>query len=301
MSNFVRPQYYNDWTDGDVSKVTRPDNATLLQGWVPGQPPPPDYLNWLTWNEDEWTQFLDPVMTVTAGENIPINTPIYISDGTDSRTNGRAYKTDASASLGAVRHRFLGFTLTAILNGQQGIVVFGGKMAGFTSLAIGDSYWLDPATPGAITNTQPTTGSFPNAYIVPVGTALTTTVMQVNPALAATSGIIPSAQGAGVGTGGITSLDPSTQSPFTMSAGNSGLVFWIKSSLGAMQMNLPAPQNGLIFTVVDIDCNFNLNPLTWHRHASEKIQGVASDYVCRASGGAWSIQTEGTDWAFTAK
>lgn len=55
----AKPTTYLLWTDGNASKVTLPPSALRLAGWTPGNPPPPDYMNWLFWLTDQWIQYLD--------------------------------------------------------------------------------------------------------------------------------------------------------------------------------------------------------------------------------------------------
>jgi hypothetical protein len=130
------------------------------------------------------------VWSGTAGENLSANEAVYVSDGTggdSGRTAGRAYKLDPSVSNGASRHSFIGFVLTAATTGNPVSVVGAGRMVGFTSLTVGHLYYGDPATPGAVTDTVPTTSG---QYVVPVGMAVSTTELLVNSALGANAAVV---------------------------------------------------------------------------------------------------------------
>src|SRR5579863_9099227 len=63
MSN--RPATYPFWTDGSPSKVTMPDGATALQGFVAGEPPPFQYVNYLFYTISAWIQYLDTITNTT--------------------------------------------------------------------------------------------------------------------------------------------------------------------------------------------------------------------------------------------
>lgn len=59
-----RPASYIRWvSDGSPSKVTQPPQAQLDSGWVPGEPIPAQYLNWLLMSADLWIQYLDQAST----------------------------------------------------------------------------------------------------------------------------------------------------------------------------------------------------------------------------------------------
>src|SRR5271169_6752654 len=54
-----RPSQYLNWTDGSPSKVVQPPSPYSLLGWVAGQAPPFQYMNYLFWPSDQWIQWLD--------------------------------------------------------------------------------------------------------------------------------------------------------------------------------------------------------------------------------------------------
>ncbi len=132
------------------------------------------------------------VWTGTAGESLSANDAVYVSDGTggdSGRTAGRVYKVDPSVANGLSRHGYIGFVVTAATVGNPVQVVGAGRMIGFTSLTIGYVYYVDPATPGAITSTKPVTSG---QYVVPVGMAISATEILVNAALGADAALVSS-------------------------------------------------------------------------------------------------------------
>lgn len=118
--------------------------------------------------------------TITAGENLSANVPFYISEGAadGSRTAGRAYKLDATNSK---RYQFAGFTTASILSGATGTAQAGGLLAGFTGLTQNTTYYGNITTPGTTQVTPPTVIG---QWVVPLGTAVSTTELLVNPAAA---------------------------------------------------------------------------------------------------------------------
>ncbi len=119
-----------------------------------------------------------PVFNVLAGENLTQGQAIYISNGDGGRTSGRAYKTDVSAANGLARSWFAGFVITSATTGNTVLIATGGALPLFTSLAFGTAYYLDPSTNGGITATKPTVSG---QFIVPIGVASSSTVLQVKP------------------------------------------------------------------------------------------------------------------------
>ena len=57
----TRPTEYITWTDGAPSKVIEPTSGQKLSGWLGGQAPPNEYMNWCLYILDLWTQWLDQV------------------------------------------------------------------------------------------------------------------------------------------------------------------------------------------------------------------------------------------------
>lgn len=111
---------------------------------------------------------------LTAGVNIPFGTPVYVSQGgIDGRTSGSVYPCDASAANGLQRAAFLGFVHTPATAGAAASIVSSGTVT-LSGLTPGATYYLDPATPGAITTTRPVSLL---QYVMPVGVAISATTL----------------------------------------------------------------------------------------------------------------------------
>ncbi len=237
------------------------------------------------------------VLTLTAGQNLTANQAVYISPGTGidaARTAGAVYPTDASSANGSIRSQFIGFVLTAATTGNSVSVVSGGVLPGFT-LTAGSIYYLNPSTVGAITSTRPTTA---NLYLCPVGTAISSTTLDIAPVATA---VITAAAGVGLAASGVLAINPATQSPYNVTTGNNGQVLLVNTANGACTFNLPTPVTNLIFTIKDVAGQANSNPMTFHRAASELIENIASDYVAYANYGEWTLTSDGTNWFFVTK
>lgn len=102
--------------------------------------------------------------------------------------------------------------------------------------------------------------------------------------------------------GTLFSIDPSTQSPFALSATTHlGAVFKVNSVNGPMQFNLPAGAANFLFTVVDATGSADANNITINRAGAEKIGNVAANYVFAAAYGEFTLMCDGTDYIFAAK
>jgi hypothetical protein len=126
------------------------------------------------------------ITQLTAGENLTSGDAVYISKSGDTggRTAGRPYKCDSGITNGTNRAGFVGFVMTTATSGTAVNIIQSGVANGFSSLTIGALYYIDPATPGALTTTVPTTTS---QWVVPVGVAMTATSILVNAATMATA------------------------------------------------------------------------------------------------------------------
>ncbi len=90
------------------------------------------------------------------GENINGTTtpvPVYMSDGTNSRTSGRVYQSDANDSTNEARN-FFGFIRDNVSTGAA-VNVKRGVVSGFSGLTIGAYYWVTD-TVGTISSTHGT-------------------------------------------------------------------------------------------------------------------------------------------------
>lgn len=76
----------------------------------------------------------------------------------------------------------------------------------------------------------------------------------------------------------------------------SGGIYLVDSSIGAVQLNLPAPTSTTWFIVKDAAGQARTNNITIHRNASEQIDGVSSDFIIAANNAAWFFVSNGTNW-----
>lgn len=105
---------------------------------------------------------------LTAGVGLTRGQAVYVSTGADGRTAGSLYPCDASAANGATRAKCQGVVYQTTAAGSPARVVSSGVLP-LSGLTPGATYYLDPATPGALTATRP--GGLLQ-YVVPVGQAL---------------------------------------------------------------------------------------------------------------------------------
>ena len=100
-----------------------------------------------------------PFASMTAGEDVDGSTTpqaVYISDGTNGRTAGSYYKTDANDATNTDSPKFFGFAKGNITTGNTDSIYYGGIVSGFTGLTIGaDQYLSDTA--GGVSETPSTT------------------------------------------------------------------------------------------------------------------------------------------------
>lgn len=99
----------------------------------------------------------------------------------------------------------------------------------------------------------------------------------------------------------LVSINPATQSPYTMTGVDNNKTFLVNSANGAMQFNLPTPVVNFNFTIKDVGSLMGTNNCTMHRAAAENFAGLAADYVMSASAGEWKIVTDGTNWQIVGR
>lgn len=95
--------------------------------------------------------------------------------------------------------------------------------------------------------------------------------------------------------GGATSFYGSSSSPYQLSAKDNGSIFVINTS-AAFTIRLPIASNGFKFTVKDGSGLSATNNITVQRNGSESIEGLASNYLCRADWGAWTFVSTAGNW-----
>lgn len=122
-------------------------------------------------------------LSAPAGIALTARSPVYLATAGDTgRAVGSVYPVDSSAANGAIRGNFIGFVNVATAIGTTATVITDGVLSGYTGLIVGSIYYSDNTTPGGITTTRPTAT---NAYVVPVGMAISATQIDINPAQAA--------------------------------------------------------------------------------------------------------------------
>lgn len=62
MSLFTKPTDHIDWTDGSTpTKVVEPSVGKKLLGWIAGERPAFQFMNWLFWQTDNWDKYEETV------------------------------------------------------------------------------------------------------------------------------------------------------------------------------------------------------------------------------------------------
>jgi hypothetical protein len=74
--------------------------------------------------------------------------------------------------------------------------------------------------------------------------------------------------------------------------------YQVDVSGGVVTVTLPTPTSGHWVRVTDSLFNSHINNITIARNGSEKINGVASDFIADSEGGSWLLYSDGTDWYF---
>lgn len=124
-------------------------------------------------------------IAVTAGENLTANDAVYISKGSGNgdtgRTAGQAYKVDATNDN---RMEFVGFASQTVSAAATINIQIAGELSGFTGLTQGVPLFAHPSTPGAYTQTVP---SSTGIWLIPLGMATATTKIAINAAGSATA------------------------------------------------------------------------------------------------------------------
>lgn len=91
-------------------------------------------------------------------------------------------------------------------------------------------------------------------------------------------------------------IDPATQSPYTISAGDTGKTFLVNSVNGAMTFNLPTPAAGFSIRIKDKTGSGDTNNITMHRFGSELFANLAADYAMVAAYQEILIDCDGTNY-----
>lgn len=116
--------------------------------------------------------------TATAGENLSQGQAVYVTNGESGRTTGTVWRTDCGITNGAIRSFAAGFVATAVSASGSALIITGGQVPLFTSLAYATAYYLNPSVLGGVTATKPTTSG---QFLVPVGIAISATGLNIVP------------------------------------------------------------------------------------------------------------------------
>lgn len=92
------------------------------------------------------------------------------------------------------------------------------------------------------------------------------------------------------------SINPATQSPYTLQDSDNGKTFLVNSANGAMVFNMPAAVLNFSFTAKDVGGSLGTNNMTFVRNGSESLEGVAATYTASAPWGSWTWDCNGTNW-----
>lgn len=136
------------------------------------------------------TEWVDAVSSLEAlaGENLTAGEALYISKGSANgdtgRTEGRAYKLDATD---ANRIEFVGFAKETVTSGNTALILFTGPVSGLSGLLTGEPVFASVTTPGAIQTDAPTQV---DEWILQIGLATSTTELLVNAAASSTAILI---------------------------------------------------------------------------------------------------------------
>lgn len=70
----TQPSTFLNWTNGAAPNVIAPPTALQISGWMAGQAPPYEYMNWLFWLTDQWIQYFASLNAPNPIPNIRILT-----------------------------------------------------------------------------------------------------------------------------------------------------------------------------------------------------------------------------------
>lgn len=113
----------------------------------------------------------DEIISLVAAETVAIRDALYVD------SNGQVGPLNADDDN---KVEFIGFAKTSAAIGESVLVATSGKLSGFTGLTPGDFVYVNTATPGQLTQVEP---SADGVYIVIAGKAISATEILINPDL----------------------------------------------------------------------------------------------------------------------
>lgn len=115
------------------------------------------------------------VISLVAAETIAARDAIYVN------ASGQAALVDPDDDL---KIEFIGFAREAANVAESVEIVIAGKLGGFSGLTAGEFVYVDPTTPGAVVQPEPTQS---NVYLIKAGKAVSATEILVNADLGAST------------------------------------------------------------------------------------------------------------------
>jgi hypothetical protein len=174
---------------------------------------------------------IDVDVSITAGENLAATDAFYISDGSGSKTAGRAYKADTGNAYSSSTAGMMGFVTAAITSGSSGSGRIIGRMTGFGGLTVGAVYYAGAS--GAITSTVPSLARF-----VGVADSISSLILAPNPVVA----LAPTIQ---------TTTSTGTQNNFAQTA-TRRLVLYANNATALTITGLTAGSDGDAVTLISL-------------------------------------------------
>lgn len=96
------------------------------------------------------------------------------------------------------------------------------------------------------------------------------------------------------------SINPATQSPYTLTAADRGKTFLVNTANGAMTFNLPAAFLNYQINIVDSAGSASINNITMVPQGGAAIQGTVGNYVIDYDNASTSFDSDGTNWFIIA-
>ena len=104
-------------------------------------------------------------------------------------------------------------------------------------------------------------------------------------------------QGAtGVGGAGSSMMGTPLATSYAIQNGDKGKLFLYDTTANSYNLTLPSASANFIFYVKDTKGTFSTNGLNIVLFASEKIEGIVSNYLCQSDWGSYTFFCDGTNW-----
>lgn len=101
------------------------------------------------------TTTVDTDITGTAGEDLTVGMPVFMSSGAGGNTAGRWYRATAASSDGSIGALSIGFVPATIVSGESGSIRLAGRITGLSGLTEGTIYYAALTPAGTLTATAP--------------------------------------------------------------------------------------------------------------------------------------------------